>query len=56
MVQLDDPCPARSHEAVFGRDEESVQQDENADCDEFQEERHAPTPWALVLGGMSSSN
>ena len=24
--------------------------------DELEEDRHAPTPWALVLGGMSSSN
>ena len=47
---------ARGDEAVLGRDEERVQQDENADRDELEEDRHAPTPWALVLGGMSSSN
>ena len=46
----------RVDETVFGRDEEAVQQDENADCDELEKERHAPTPWALVLGGLSSSN
>ena len=56
VVQLDDARAARGDEAVLGRDEEGVQQDENADCDELEEERHAPTPWALVLGGMSSSN
>ena len=27
-----------------------------ADADELEEDRHAPTPWAWVLGGMSSSN
>ena len=56
MLQLHDARAPRRHEAVFGRDEEAVQQDENPDGDELEEERHAPTPWALVLGGMSSSN
>src|SRR4051812_50014614 len=56
MLQLDDAGPTRGHEAVLGRNEERVQQDENADREELEEERHAPTPWALVLGGMSSSN
>ena len=56
VLQLDDARAARGDEAVLGRDEEGVQQDENADCDELEEERHAPTPWALVLGGSSSSN
>ena len=56
MLQLDNARPARGHEAVLGRDEEGVQEDENADCEELEEERHAPTQWALVLGGMSSSN
>ena len=35
MVQLDDPGPPSSDEAVFGRDKEGVQQDENADRDEL---------------------
>ena len=56
LFELRDPGAARGDEAVLGRDEEGVQQDENADCEELEEERHAPTPWALVLGGMSSSN
>jgi len=56
MLQLDDAGPPRGHEAVFGRDEEGVQQDQNADGDELEEDRHAPTPWAVVLGGISSSN
>jgi hypothetical protein len=56
VVEFDDARAARRDEAVLGRDEEGVQQDENADRDELEEERHAPTPWALVLGGMSSSN
>ena len=40
----------------FGRDEKGVQQNQNADGDELEEERQAPTPGALVLGGISSSN
>ena len=56
VVELDDARPACRDEAVFGRDEEAVQQDENADGEEFEEQRHAPTPGALVLGGISSSN
>ena len=56
MLQLDDAGPPRGHEAVFGRDEEGVQQDQNADGDELEEDRQAPTPWAVVLGGISSSN
>jgi hypothetical protein len=35
MLQLDDPGPARGDEAVFGRNEEGVQQDQNADGDEL---------------------
>jgi hypothetical protein len=56
MLQLDDARSARSHEAVFGRHEEGVQQNQSADADELEEDRHAPTPWAWVLGRMSSSN
>ena len=56
VLQLDDAGPPCGHEAVFGRDEKGVQQDQNADGDELEEDRHAPTPWALVLGGISSSN
>ena len=56
VLQLDDAGPPCGHEAVFGRDKEGVQQDQNADSDELEEDRHAPTPWAVVLGGISSSN
>jgi len=56
VLQLDDARSARSHEAVFGRHEEGVQQNQSADADELEEDRHAPTPWAWVLGRMSSSN
>jgi hypothetical protein len=35
VLQLDDPGAARGDEAVFGRDEEGVQQDQNADGDEL---------------------
>ena len=56
VVQLDDPRAAGGDETVFGRHEEGVQQDENADTDELEQERHAPTPGAPVLGGISSSN
>ena len=56
VMQLDDSGPPRGDEAVFGRDKERVQQNQNADGDELEEERQAPTPGALVLGGISSSN
>ena len=56
MVQLDDARAPGGDEAVFGRDEKGVQQNQNADGDELEEERQAPTPGALVLGGISSSN
>jgi hypothetical protein len=56
VLQLDDARPSCRHEAVFGRDKEGVQEDQNADGDELEEDRHAPTPWAVVLGGISSSN
>jgi hypothetical protein len=35
MLQLDDAGPPCGDEAVFGRDEEGVQQDQNADGDEL---------------------
>src|SRR5262249_25018643 len=56
MLQLDDARASRGDEGVFGRGEDSVQQDQKADGEELEKERHAPTPWAWVLGGMSSSN
>jgi hypothetical protein len=56
MLQLDDAGPPCGDVALFGRDEDGVKQDQNAEGDELEEDRHAPTPWALVLGGISSSN
>jgi hypothetical protein len=56
VVQLDDPRPPRRDQAVFGSDEERVQQDQNADGEELEKKGQAPTPGARVLGGMSSSN
>ena len=55
-MQLDDARAARRHEPVFGRDEERVQQDEDADRDKLEKKGHAPTPGASGLGGISSSN
>ena len=46
MLQLDDPRPPRSDEAVLGRDEEGVQQDQRRDAEELEEEIHGPTPGA----------
>jgi hypothetical protein len=56
MVQLDDPRPARGHEPVLGRDEERVEENQDPDADELEEECHAPTSGAQVLGGMSSTS
>ena len=56
VVQLDDPRPARGHEPVFGRDEERVEKDQDPNADELEEESHAPTPGAPVLGGISSTS
>src|SRR5207253_1858958 len=56
MVQLDDPSAARRHQAVFGSDEEGVQQNQNADGDQLEQKSHGPPPGPLVLGGISSSN
>ena len=56
LIELAEFRSPRGHEAILGRDEEAVQQDENADGDELEEEAHGPTPRPLVLGGSSSSN
>jgi len=55
MVELDDPRAPGRDEAVLGRDEERVEQDQDCNADELVEKSHAPTPGALVLGGISST-
>ncbi len=55
MVQLDDPRAPGRDEAVLGRDEERVEQDQDCNADELVEEGHAPTPGAHVLDGCSST-
>ena len=48
VVQLDDARPPGSHEGVLGRDEEGVQQDQDANADELQKKIHAPVTGAQV--------
>src|SRR5204863_8811703 len=52
---LDDPRPAGGDEAVLGRDEEGVQQDQAADRQKLEEKCHAPSSGAQVLEGSSST-
>ena len=40
--ELDDLRPARGHEAVLGRHEERVQEQQPDDGDQLEEDRHAP--------------
>ena len=56
VVQLDDARPSCGDEAVLARDEERVQQDQNRDTEELEEERHAPTSGAFVLGMSPATN
>jgi hypothetical protein len=46
MVELDDPRAPGRDEAVLGRDEERVEQDQDCNADELVEESHALTPKA----------
>ena len=56
LLELDDLRPARRHEAVLGRDEKRVQEQQPGDGGQLEEDRHAPvSPEAQVLGGSSSS-
>ena len=41
MLELDDPGAARRDEAVFGRHEERVEQDQDGDPDQLEKKRHA---------------
>jgi hypothetical protein len=54
--ELVEPRPARRHERVLGRDEERVPQHDQENRDDLQENGHAPSSGAQVLGGISSSN
>ena len=56
VAELGDAGAPRRDEAVFGRDEEGVQQEQACDREELEEESHAPLSGARVLGGWSSSN
>src|SRR5579862_6992277 len=53
VLELEDARAARRDEAVLGRDEERVQEDEAREGDKLEREGHAPA-WA-VLGASSSS-
>ena len=56
VLELQDARPARGDEAVFGRDEERVHQDEAGERQHLEGERHRERPEdARVLGGRSSS-
>ena len=56
VAQLGDPRAARRDEAVLGRHEKRVQQQETCDREKLKKEGHAPLSGARVLGGWSSSN
>ena len=56
VAQLGDAGAASGDEAVFGRDEERVQQEQRGDREELEWNRHAPLTGAAVLGGWSSSS
>ena len=56
VAELGDARSARRDEAVFGRDEERVQQEQRGDREQLERNRHAPLTGATVLGGWSSSS
>jgi hypothetical protein len=56
VLQLDDPRPPRRDEAVLRGHEERVEQDQDCDPDQLEEECHALTERASVLGGCSSNS
>src|SRR5690349_7214906 len=51
--QLLEPGAANRHERVLGRDEETVQQDQNGNAEKLEDNRHAPVSGAAVLEGSS---
>ena len=55
LRELLDSRPARGDQAVLGRHEIRVQQDQRRDAEEFQKKGHAPLSGARVLGGFSSN-
>src|SRR5439155_18781407 len=55
VLELHDPRTARRDEAVFGRDEQRVQEDQAREGQHLEEERHVRRSGARVLGGRSSS-
>ena len=52
-LELDDPRPPRRDEAVLGRHEEGVQEDQDRYAEKLEEDVHGA---ALVLGGFSSTS
>ena len=56
VAELGDAGASRRDEAVLGRDEEGVQQEQPCDREELDQETHAPLSGARVLGGWSLSN
>ena len=56
VLELDDPRPARGDQAVLRGHEERVKQDQECDPDQLEEECHALTTRASVLGGFSSNS
>src|SRR5581483_5290283 len=56
VLELDDPRPARRHEAVLRGHEEGIEQDQGRNPDQLEEECHALTSRARVLGGFSSNS
>src|SRR5207249_4064507 len=56
VLELDDPGAARRDEAVLRGHEEGVEQDQDRNPDQIEEECHALTSRAWVLGGFSSNS
>ena len=56
VLELDDPGAARRDEAVLRGHEEGVEQDQDRNPDQLEEECHALTSRAWVLGGFSSNS
>jgi hypothetical protein len=54
--ELDETGPPRGDERVLGRDEEGVPQHEEENGEDLEEDGHAPSPGAWVLGGISSNS
>ena len=56
VLELDDPRTAGRDEPVLRRHEERVEQDQDRDPDQLEENCHALTSRAQVLGGFSSNS